>query len=80
MSFHMDFFFIASYHMLRVWGGGIYESDHFYDLCDKYGIKVYVSQVMQGEAMVIAMEAHRRNMPWCQGSLICQVNDCWPCN
>lgn len=31
----------ANYSMLRVWGGGIYEKDIFYDLCDKYGILVY---------------------------------------
>lgn len=56
-----------------------YVKNHFKVPSD-FENKVYVSQVMQGEAMVIAMEAHRRNMPWCQGSLIWQVNDCWPCN
>ena len=27
--------------MLRVWGGGLYEEERFYDLCDKYGILIW---------------------------------------
>lgn len=30
----------GNFNMLRVWGGGIYESDAFWDACNKYGIMV----------------------------------------
>lgn len=38
----------------------------------------YMSQLLQGDAMKMAMEAHRRDMSYCMGSLVWQHNDCWP--
>lgn len=31
----------ANVNMLRVWGGGIYEKEIFYELCDRYGIMIW---------------------------------------
>lgn len=39
---------------------------------------LYASQLLQGDAMRTAIEAHRRDMPHCMGSLLWQHNDCWP--
>ena len=38
----------------------------------------YVSQLLQAEGIKTAIEAHRRNKPYCMGTLYWQLNDCWP--
>jgi beta-mannosidase len=39
---------------------------------------LYVSHVLQAEALKVAFEGHRMKMPYCMGSLYWQINDCWP--
>lgn len=39
---------------------------------------LYANHVLQGDAIKTAIEAHRRDMPFCMGTLYWQHNDCWP--
>lgn len=39
---------------------------------------VYVNLIMQGRGMRVGLEAHRRNRPYCMGTLYWQLNDSWP--
>jgi beta-mannosidase len=47
--------------MLRVWGGGIYENDEFYDLCDSMGIWIWQEFMFAG-GMVPGDEAFMNNV------------------
>lgn len=38
---------------------------------------LYMSQILYTEAIRIAIESHRRNKPYCMGTLYWQMNDCW---
>lgn len=39
---------------------------------------LYMSQVLQADAVKMGMEAFRRDRPYCMGSIVWQLNDCWP--
>ena len=49
-----------------------------YRIPEKFEDYIYVSQLLQAKGMQIAIEAHRRNRPYCMGTLFWQLNDCWP--
>lgn len=49
-----------------------------YIIPERFEDYIYVSQLLQADGMKTAMEAHRRNKPYCMGSLYWQLNDCWP--
>lgn len=50
----------------------------YYKVPERFEDLVYVGLVLQGHGMRHGIEAHRRNRPYCMGSLFWQLNDSWP--
>lgn len=51
--------------------------DFYVDSTD-FEQQIYLSQLLQARALKIAIESQRATKPYCMGSLIWQLNDCWP--
>ena len=45
--------------MVRVWGGGVYEEERFFELCDRYGIMVW-------QDMMLACHAYPQDDEFCK--------------
>jgi beta-mannosidase len=70
------------YNLLRVWGGGLYETEDFYELCDEYGIlawqeflsnrsfsKIDRESFLEGaESAVLRLRNHPSLTFWCGGN------------
>ena len=52
--------------------------EQYYSKPKDFESLIPLSQIMQADAIRIAVEAHRRSMPFCMGTLYWQLNDCWP--
>ncbi len=50
----------------------------YFHVPDDFDDFIFMSQLMQAEAVRKAVEAHRRAKPYCMGTLYWQINDCWP--
>lgn len=52
--------------------------DQYYNRPRDFEAFLHISQIQQADVMKMAIEAHRRNKPYCMGTLYWQMNDCWP--
>ena len=54
-----------------------YMENEFY-VPDDFELLAYTSQLLQAEYIKYAIETHRRNKPYCMGTMYWQFNDLWP--
>ncbi len=72
----------GNFNLLRIWGGGLYETDDFYELCDEYGIlgwqeflsnrnfsKIDRENFLEGaESAILRVRNHPSLTFWCGGN------------
>lgn len=49
-----------------------------YQVPKDFNFYIYISQLLQRDGIIKAIESHRRAKPYCMGTLYWQLNDCWP--
>ncbi len=52
--------------------------DSEYHVPEDFELLSYVSQILQADYLRYAIETHRRNKPYCMGTMYWQLNDVWP--
>ena len=52
----------AHHNMIRVWGGGFYEEERFYDLCDQLGILVWQDFIFSCSIYPLDEKSFRKNV------------------
>jgi len=53
-------------------------AERYFPETESFDELAFVSRLVQAKGYKTSIEAHRRNMPHCMGSLYWQINDCWP--
>lgn len=71
---------VMKHHQKSYVGNGMIKkhADILYGATSDFRRFVYYSQLTQAKAVGIAVAAHRLNTPRCMGTLVWQLNDCWP--
>jgi len=52
--------------------------DRYYTSETSFNNYPFLTQLLQARAMETAISTHRKKKPYCMGSLMWQLNDCWP--